>query len=239
VATEKSAMTASAADGGRPVQSAVERRRVAAQQNRRSRRSSREVRALLLDAAARVIGEKGLGASTREIATVAGVSENSLFRHFPTKSDLVVAAVIDPFVRFLETFREKWEAQRNSPLTDDTLIHLLVGDLYRNLKERRGLVTAFAMAAMDPSAAAMRDRVARALDSLFAVLRQIGEDRAGVGEGFDPTAVELTIRLHVAMITCSVIMADVFLPRDPRPDDTELINHIAEVNLYGVPRVPR
>jgi AcrR family transcriptional regulator len=206
---------------------------------RKSRRRPKEVRALLLDGATRVIGEKGLAASTKEIAAAAGVSENSLFRHFPTKAELIVAAVVDPFVRFVEMFREAWEGQRHSPLDDDAMGYLLVEDLYQSLKERRGLVAAFAMAAMDPAAAQMRERLAAALDELFAVLREIGEERSTVGQGFDPTAVELTIRLHVAMIMSTVVMADVFLPHDPRPDDPTLIKHMTEVVLYGVPRAPR
>jgi len=48
----------------------------------------------LLDAAAAALIEKGLaGASTATIAAGAGVSQGALFKHFPTKPDLLAAAV--------------------------------------------------------------------------------------------------------------------------------------------------
>jgi len=51
-----------------------------------------ETRQRLLDAARRLFAEKGYGHTTSaEIAEAAGVTERTLFRHFPTKSDLLLA----------------------------------------------------------------------------------------------------------------------------------------------------
>ncbi|MFT3866382.1 MAG: helix-turn-helix domain-containing protein [Solirubrobacterales bacterium] len=47
----------------------------------------------ILDAAIEVFAERGLEASTAEIAARAGVGEATLFRRFPTKDDLVTAIV--------------------------------------------------------------------------------------------------------------------------------------------------
>jgi AcrR family transcriptional regulator len=47
----------------------------------------------ILDAAVEVFAERGLEASTAEIAQRAGVGEATLFRRFPTKDDLVTAIV--------------------------------------------------------------------------------------------------------------------------------------------------
>jgi AcrR family transcriptional regulator len=49
----------------------------------------------LLDAAAAVFAERGLEASTAEIARRAGVGQGTVFRRFPTKDDLVAAIVVD------------------------------------------------------------------------------------------------------------------------------------------------
>jgi AcrR family transcriptional regulator len=49
----------------------------------------------ILDAAAAVFAERGLDASTAEIARRAGVGEATLFRRFPTKDDLVVAILAE------------------------------------------------------------------------------------------------------------------------------------------------
>lgn len=57
----------------------------------------------LLDATLVVLCDQGYrGAATRQIATQAGLSEMTLFRHFPTKNDLVQAALeraTEPFRR--------------------------------------------------------------------------------------------------------------------------------------------
>ncbi|MEV7931327.1 TetR/AcrR family transcriptional regulator [Curtobacterium sp. NPDC089185] len=45
----------------------------------------------LLDAAAEVFARSGVGAPVREVAAAAGVGVATLYRHFPTRSDLVVA----------------------------------------------------------------------------------------------------------------------------------------------------
>jgi AcrR family transcriptional regulator len=49
----------------------------------------------ILDAAAAVFAERGLDASTAEIARRAGVGEATLFRRFPTKDDLIVAIIAE------------------------------------------------------------------------------------------------------------------------------------------------
>lgn len=57
-----------------------------------SRIPSDERRDRILDAALRVFAERGFhGATTRELAKAAGVSEALMFRHFPTKEDLYIA----------------------------------------------------------------------------------------------------------------------------------------------------
>nr|WP_203822400.1 TetR/AcrR family transcriptional regulator [Actinoplanes ferrugineus] len=45
----------------------------------------------LLDAAAEVFATSGVGATVREVAAAAGVGMGTLYRHFPTRADLMVA----------------------------------------------------------------------------------------------------------------------------------------------------
>jgi AcrR family transcriptional regulator len=55
------------------------------------RADARRNRARILDAAAEVFAEKGASASTEEVASRAGVAIGTVFRHFPTKDDLLRA----------------------------------------------------------------------------------------------------------------------------------------------------
>lgn len=57
----------------------------------RRRRDVERNEQALLDAAAAVFATSGVGAPVREVAAAAGVGVATLYRHFPTRSDLVVA----------------------------------------------------------------------------------------------------------------------------------------------------
>src|SRR3712207_9467667 len=65
-----------------------------------------ERRETLVDAATRVFADRGFhGTPTTEVAKAAGISQAYLFRLFPTKSELYVAAVDRCFARTLSTFK--------------------------------------------------------------------------------------------------------------------------------------
>src|SRR5213595_1015253 len=57
----------------------------------------------LLDAAVAVFAERGLEASTAEIARRAGVGQGTVVRRFPTKDDLVAAIVVDRLGEITDT----------------------------------------------------------------------------------------------------------------------------------------
>lgn len=59
-------------------------------------------RALIVAAAAEVFAERGLEASTLEIAERAGVGEGTLYRRFPSKDDLIAAIVASKMEEALE-----------------------------------------------------------------------------------------------------------------------------------------
>ncbi|GAA4655778.1 TetR/AcrR family transcriptional regulator [Arthrobacter cryoconiti] len=60
-------------------------------QERPKRIDARRNKQSLLDAAAAVFTKSGVDAPVREIAAKAGVGMGTIYRHFPTRSDLVVA----------------------------------------------------------------------------------------------------------------------------------------------------
>jgi AcrR family transcriptional regulator len=63
-------------------------------------------RALLLDATVACLAELGYaGTTTTEVATRSGLSRGAQLHHFPTKAELVAAAVEHLFARRLEEFR--------------------------------------------------------------------------------------------------------------------------------------
>ena len=75
----------------------------------RSRRTGHEVRSRLLTAAREVFAERGYaGASTKEIARRAEVTEVLLFRHFGSKAGLFDEAVLDTFEGFVDGWASRW-----------------------------------------------------------------------------------------------------------------------------------
>jgi AcrR family transcriptional regulator len=82
--------------------------------------SPEETRERILTAAREVIGRKGKrGATTREIADVAGVNEATLFRHFGTKEALLVACA-QHFCGYVQL--ADVAAQCTGPVAEDLLV---------------------------------------------------------------------------------------------------------------------
>ena len=77
------------------------------------RKSKEERREGILDAAVAVFAERGLhGASTDEIARLAGISQPYVYRLFGTKKDLYMAVVARCFRQTLEIFQRVAEGKR-------------------------------------------------------------------------------------------------------------------------------
>ena len=84
---------------------------------RRKRLPGTERRAQLIEVAISIFGQRGFrGATTKAIADAAGISEATIFRHFPSKEDLYVAAFrqrtgvgTKQFVTMLEDLADKRE----------------------------------------------------------------------------------------------------------------------------------
>jgi AcrR family transcriptional regulator len=66
---------------------------------RAQRADARSNRARILDAALDVFGRGGEAASTEDVARLAGVGIATVFRHFPTKADLLDAVLVRRFDR--------------------------------------------------------------------------------------------------------------------------------------------
>src|SRR5436305_4978456 len=83
------------------------------------RKSKEERREEILDVAVAVFAEKGLhGASTDEIAKLAGISQPYVFRLFGTKKELYLAVVARCFRRTLELMQAAAEGQRGHDALD-------------------------------------------------------------------------------------------------------------------------
>jgi AcrR family transcriptional regulator len=84
--------------------------------DRALRADARRNRAAVIEAAKRLFAEQGLDAQMPDVARLANVGVGTIYRHFPTKDDLISALVAERFDRLAQKAREglenedPWEA---------------------------------------------------------------------------------------------------------------------------------
>ncbi len=137
------------------------------------RMSAAERREAILDSAIEEFAEKGFfGATTADVARRAGISQPYVFRFFPTKKELVLAAID----RCVSRVVSDWE--RALPKADETRLATLGRTYVEALSERRAelMVTLHAYAsAEDPDiAAAMRHHLAHVFRYVVHLLERDG-----------------------------------------------------------------
>ena len=110
---------------------------------RRPRRSTAEVRHLILQAARERFAADGFGgATTIAIANAADVSETVLFRHFPTKERLFEAAVIEPFEEYVARYTRGWRDLAVTAEDPATILREYAAELYDIVAAQRELFAA-------------------------------------------------------------------------------------------------
>jgi len=167
-------------------------RRADAQRNRR----------LLLEAAAQAFADGGIDVSAGEIARRAGVAKGTLFRHFPTKSDLLAAVLVDRVAQ-LRLLTLQIIAERRPGLE---AVAEIMGRGAAVLAADRSFFDA-AMVDVEGECALRREKLGleAALDALVAAAQASGEVRE------DVSGIDLAMLMMAATNTCAPT-------RDRHPD---------------------
>jgi AcrR family transcriptional regulator len=134
------------------------------------RADARRNRARILDAAAQVFAEKGATASTEEVAARAGVAIGTVFRHFPTKDDLLRAILKDLLQRLTDEV-----AALHADGDPATALFTFFADLVARAAANRSVVEALGVD-VDAAVAPLRQGVA----GLLTRAQQVGAVRAEV-----------------------------------------------------------
>jgi len=142
------------------------------------RADARRNRALILAAAGEVFAERGASAATEEVARRAGVAIGTVFRHFPTKDDLLRALMKDLLQRLTDQVSQL--AAEGDPAT---ALFEFFTSLVEQAAARKAVVDLLAAAGTDvqvtSAVQALRDGIAR----LLTRAQQVGAIRADVQVG--------------------------------------------------------
>src|SRR5436190_8476303 len=138
----------------------------------------------LLDAAVAVFAERGLEASTAEIARRAGVGQGTVFRRFPTKDDLVAAIVVDR----LHEITDRARALLADPPAEGAVLAFMAELASIHVRDR-GLIEAVngTRALADPAVHDAHGALLDVLDELVKADREAGVVREDIG-AFDVMA---------------------------------------------------
>jgi AcrR family transcriptional regulator len=153
-------------------------RMTAATRDKRKLSTADVRRESVLEAAIPVFAAHGYAASTMEIAKGAGISQAYVFRLFPTKSELFVAAYNVASERMANTFREAAAASRRQGLEPLEVM----GRAYRELLERDRDVLLMQLHSQVAAAGEplIRDAVRRCFETLYELVGR--ESDAGPDE---------------------------------------------------------
>jgi AcrR family transcriptional regulator len=133
---------------------------------RAPRRSTEEVRALIVEAATRLFTDRGFTQTTmRDVAADAGIALSVLYRQFESKERLFSATFVAPFLQSFERFRDSRPAGDPEP-GGQRVVADFIGDLHHNLATHRRTIITLLAALEDPGT------------------ELIDEVRAGLGEAW-------------------------------------------------------
>jgi len=141
------------------------------------RSDARRNRAKLLDVAERVFAEKGTSASTEEVARRAGVGIGTVFRHFPTKSDLLEAVFIARLRRLAD------EADRLAAADPGEAFFSFFTQMVESAPEKNALSEALAAAGVDvqETTSPIKEGFRRSVTTLLQRAQQAGAVRDDIG----------------------------------------------------------
>lgn len=202
----------------------------------RTRRSSLQAREAILAAAEEVFAVHGYARSTsRDLARAAGVSESVIYRHFGSKSGLFAAAVLAPFLRFLETFSDTSTRYLAQPLPVEAMLRLFVSELFDQLTVHRGALRSF-LAAVEDLDDDTKQGFYRAFDDVMVRIGQVAGTEAQVRKRAQRgLGSEMNARLVVGTVLSLVVLDDWLMPPDGRrPGRDELIEHVCTILRHGI-----
>jgi AcrR family transcriptional regulator len=173
---------------------------------------------------------------TRDLAAAAGVSEATLFRHFPTKAQLFEDAVIRPFRASIAEIAQR-RSDRPADVTQEAPLEAFYDEMLRRLRQDERLLIA-GLAALtfeddDTEFTSLRQAFSEVVDYLENNYRQQAEVR---NLDTDP---RLGSRILVGLAIGLALGDRLLFDDDDRTSDDELVAEAARITAWGLTGRPR
>jgi AcrR family transcriptional regulator len=209
------------------------------EQKDRQRRSTAQIRELILESARAEFAEKGYVAATNpDVATRAGVALSVLYRNFETKAELFSDAVVEPFVRGVEQLGEHWVGQIGEPLADEELMQVFIRDVLTAMSRNQHALEQLVLGRAELSEA-MTNRILAVFDRLFGQARLMAELEARRRGWFSSEGLDLPIRVLACMIAGASAFGWFLLPeQSDEPDHPDVLDAMTKIGLWGMSRRP-
>jgi AcrR family transcriptional regulator len=210
------------------------------QSRRAPRRSSAQVRQLLLDAATRLFEEQGYQTTTtQQIVEAAGVDAPTLYRHFQSKADLFEATMLGPLQKFLEDHAAYWSSRPLGEVDVADLMRRYATGLVKMLYEHRDAMRLLITASRDDDElGVIARRISRQFAEGLVAMREITLAEAQIHGYPALNAPDATIAAATGMIISMVLFDDWVFPGGRPPSRAKMVDEIVAMVLYGVTRRP-
>jgi AcrR family transcriptional regulator len=196
--------------------------------------SPAQTRLQIIRAAQEVFGRSGYaGGRTLDVAATARVTERTVFRHFPTKAELFLAAAVEPFQAYIKTFVDEWKDREHGVLSVWDETRGFYAGLFDILDTHRGLVVALIAAREfeDHSRDAFSNLDAAVAELLSAAESTMATESAARGLSGVPA---VNVRFMLMLAISAVILGDWIFQRDAHPDREQMLDDVTQFTLYGL-----
>ncbi|MEZ0352008.1 TetR/AcrR family transcriptional regulator [Mycobacterium sp. pR1184] len=190
----------------------------------------------MIQAAAReVFGERGYGATTREIASRAGVSHDLIFRYFDSKEKLFFDAVVTPLLDAVGGLHQRWlDDPALTAMDYDRLVRRFTTGFYEFMSSNQSIARAMVHVFADESPGDELDRVrARISATLDPIVPPM--ERYLSAQGLRTSSPALQLRLLMLFVgVAATFLRNTYSSDQEMPYADEIIDELSFIISRGL-----
>jgi AcrR family transcriptional regulator len=190
---------------------------------------------LIQEAARAVFAERGYSATTREIASRAGVSHDLIFRYFDSKEKLFFDAVVTPLLDAVGGLHQRWlDDPALTSMDHDRLIRRFTTGFYEfmsaNQPIARAMVHLLVSSSTEGEVERLRERITETLAPMIAPV-----DGYLAAEGLRHASPALQLRLMMLFVgVAATFLRSTYPTDDDVPDTEEIIDELSRFISNGL-----